>query len=69
MLRGLWNRLMARERDETAAVEAEREHMSPAERHFSKESIDDYQADEVVGERLGGIEPDRLLDEDEPPRN
>ena len=43
--------------------------MSPAERHLSGESIDDFQADEFVSEHLGGIDPERLSGEDEPPRN
>jgi hypothetical protein len=68
MLRDLWNRLMGRSRDRAEKLEAEREQMSPAERRFSEESIDDYQADETVGERLGGIPPDQLLGQDEPPR-
>ena len=43
--------------------------MSPAERHLSEESIDDFQADEFVSERLGGVDPERLSGEAEPPRN
>ncbi len=69
MLRGIWDRLVGRERDRTAEHEAEREQMSPAERHVSGESIEDFQADEFVSEHLGGIEPGRRLGEDEPPRD
>ena len=43
--------------------------MSPAERRLAEESIDDFQADEFVSEHLGGIDPERLSGEDEPPRN
>jgi hypothetical protein len=68
MLRGLWSRLMGRSRDAAVAREAEEEHMSRAERRFVDESVEDHQADEFVGEHLGGIRPERLLDEDEPPR-
>ena len=50
MLRGIWDRLVGRGRDRTAAHEAEREQMSPAERHLAGESIEDFQADEFVGE-------------------
>ena len=60
---------MGRERDRAVARETEREQMSPAERHLAGESIDDFQADEFVSERLGGIDPQRLSGEDEPPRN
>jgi hypothetical protein len=69
MLRDLWDRLLGRERDRAVARESEREQMSPAERHRAEESIDDFQADEFVSERLGGIDPERLSGEDEPPRS
>lgn len=69
MLREIWDRLVGRERDRTVARESEREQMSPAERHLSEESIDDFQADEFVSERLGGVDPERLSGEAEPPRN
>jgi hypothetical protein len=69
VLRDLWNRLMGRERDAAIKRETEREQMSPDERRFEEESVDDIQADAFVGEHLGGIDPDRLLDDDEPPRS
>jgi hypothetical protein len=59
-------------RRETAAAvdrEVEREQMSPAERRFEEESVDDIQADAFVSEHLGGINPERLIEDDEPPRN
>jgi hypothetical protein len=68
MLRGIWNRLFRRRRAATVGPEVERERMSPAERDFADESIDDIQADEFVTEHLGGIRPERLSDDDEPPR-
>ena len=69
MLRDIWDRLLGRERDRAVARESEREQMSPAERHLAEESIEDFQADEFVSERLGGIDPERLSGEDEPPPN
>jgi hypothetical protein len=69
MLRDLWNRLMQRNRAEAVEREAERERMSPDERRLEEESVDDIQADGFVGEHLGGIKPERLLGEDEPPRS
>jgi len=60
---------MGRERDGAIKRETEREKMSPAERRFEEESVDDIQADAFVSEHLGGINPERLLDDDEPPRN
>ena len=68
MLRGIWDRLVGRGRGRAVARESERERMSPAERHFAEESIDDFQADEFVSEHLGGSDPERLLGEDKPPR-
>jgi hypothetical protein len=67
MLRNLWNRLAGRETAAAERREAELEHMSPEEQKFERESIDDYQADEVAREHLGVIEPDRLLEDDSPP--
>jgi hypothetical protein len=69
MLRGIWNRLMQRSRADAVEREIELEHMSPAERRYAKESVEDHQADGFVGEHLGGVEPERLLGEDEPPRS
>ena len=69
MLRDLWNRLIRRESDAATKREAELEKMSPAERRFEKESVEDHQADSFVSEHLGGINPDRLLDDDEPHRD
>ena len=63
MMRGLWNRIMRR----PVEREAEREHMSANERHYTAESVEDHQADEFVAEHLGGVEPDHYR-EDEPPR-
>ena len=69
MLRGVWNRLMRREEAAAAEREADLEQMSPAERQFAEESVDDIQADEFVSEHLGGSHPDRPPPgEDEPPR-
>jgi hypothetical protein len=57
---------MRRETDAAAQREAERERMSPAERRFEEESVDDIQADAFVSEHLGGINPERLIEDDEP---
>jgi len=65
---GFWDRLFGRRRDAAVRREAEEEQMSPAERRFVEESVDDRQADEFVGEHLGGVDPNRLLDDDAPPR-
>jgi hypothetical protein len=69
MLRDIWDRLFGRTRAATVEREAEREQMSRPERQLADESIDDIQADQVAREHLGGIQPERLSDEDEPPRS
>ncbi len=60
------SRLLDRRKAEAVAHEAEREQMSPAERAFDSESFEDRQADLSTAEHLGGVDPDRLLDDDEP---
>ena len=60
---------MRHERKEAVDREVELEHMSPAERRFEEESVEDHQADSFVSEHLGGIDPERLLDDDRPPRS
>lgn len=60
---------MGRERDAAIKRETELEQMSPGERRFEEESVEDIQGDAFVGEHLGGINPDRLLEDDAPPRD
>lgn len=67
MLRDFWNRLFRRTGESTVEREAEREQMSPAERHFDEESIDDIKADTVVDERFGTLEPGEPSGEGGPP--
>jgi hypothetical protein len=59
---------MRRESAVAVEREIEREQMSRAERRFTRESVEDHQAEGFVGEHLGGIDPERLLEDDEPPR-
>jgi hypothetical protein len=66
MVRELWQRLVRRGDEAAIAREAERERMSPAERHFAEESFEDHQADAFVEQQLGGVEPNRLLDDESP---
>jgi hypothetical protein len=66
MLRDFWNRHIRRIRASTVEREAEREQMSPAERRFDDESIDDMKADTLVDERLGKLQPEQRSDEGEP---
>lgn len=64
MLKGLWSRFTARRVQAAEEHEVERERMTPAERRDDDESFEDKQADQVVESRLGGIDPERLLDDD-----
>jgi hypothetical protein len=66
---GFWDRLLKRRRDDVIRREAEEKQMSKAERRRVEESVDDFQADEFVEEHLGGIDPNRLLGDDKPPRD
>ena len=68
MLRALWNRLAPRH--DAGAVEhsIERQQMRPAGRLFVDESAEDRGADSAAAEWLGGIDPERLLGGEEPPR-
>lgn len=64
MLRDLWHRLVRRNIER----EKELDQMSPTERHFAEQPVEDIATDEFIGEHLGGTEPERLLGEEEPPR-
>ncbi len=59
-----WKKLMGRSeaRAEQRAEEAQVE--SPAERQLAAEGVDGVAADEVVEERLGGGDPDRIVDDE-----
>jgi hypothetical protein len=64
---GFWNRLFGRGEDAAAKRDADEAGMSPAERKFAHESVEDHQADVLVEEHLGGIDTNRLLDSDDAP--
>ena len=65
MLRDFWNKLAGRRTAAAEKRETELEQMSPAERHFATSSVDDIAADEVVSERLGGVDSESLLGEND----
>jgi hypothetical protein len=65
---GIWKRLTARRRAAAIRREAQEEQMSPAERRFIDEGVEGNQADEFVEEHLE-IDPNRLLNDDEAPRD
>jgi hypothetical protein len=69
MLKERWNRLMGGKSATVVEHEVEKEQMSPVERHDVEESIDDKKADAAVGEHIGGIDPERLLGDEEPPKD
>lgn len=63
----LWKRLLARRVDAVTAREAEEEQMSPAERHFVDESLEEHTADTYVEEH-GMLGEAPLEIDDQPPR-
>jgi hypothetical protein len=64
---GFWERLTRGRRETAVEREATMEKMSPHEREFIEEPLEDTQADDFAAEHLGGIDPERLL-ADGPPR-
>ena len=65
MLRDFWNRHVRRTQASAVEHEVLREQMSPSERRFDEESIDDIKSDDLVG-NLGELPPDQQSDEYEP---
>ena len=59
-----WKKLMGR-RDAAATRHAEEAWVeTPAERHESAEGVEGIAADEFVQEGLGGVDPNRLVDDE-----
>lgn len=59
-----WKKLMGR-RDAQALRRAEDAQVeTSAERREAAEGVDGIAADEIVEERLGGVDPDRLVDDE-----
>ena len=69
MLKERWNRLMGGKSATAVEHEVEKEQMTPTERHDVEESVDDKKADAAAGEHLGGIDPERLLGDEEPAKD
>lgn len=60
----LWKKLMGR-RDAAAARRAEGARTETAsERRVAAEGVDGRAADEIVEEQLGGVDPNRLVDDE-----
>jgi hypothetical protein len=66
-VKGLWQRLVARGRKDEAAFLADEATLSSGERAIVNEGYEGVQADEFVEEHLGGVDRDRLLEDDRPP--
>ncbi len=61
---GFWKKLMGR-RDEAAEKRAEDEQFeTPAERRLAHEGVEGLATDEAIEERLGGKDPDQLVDDE-----
>jgi hypothetical protein len=61
-----WSRFVTRRRAAEERRETEDAGMSKAERRFTQETVEGHQADEFVESQLGGIDPQRLLDDGRP---
>jgi hypothetical protein len=59
-----WKRLMGKRGDAATDRSAEELQESPEERRLSEEGVEGVAADEVVEERLGGVDPERLVDDE-----
>jgi hypothetical protein len=65
---GSWlNKLFGGNRTEKQEAELLTE-MSPADRRFAEESIEDHRADEFVGYRRTGVSPESFVQDDHPPK-
>ncbi len=60
---------MGRRNDAAVERAVEEQQMSPTERDFVEESVEDRQADIETEAHLGGIDPERLLDGETPRRD
>jgi hypothetical protein len=59
-----WKKLMGR-RDEAAVRRAEESRFeTPAERREAADGVEGVAADELVEESLGGVDPNRLVDDE-----
>jgi len=66
MLKGFWDRMVGRRSAAAREHEVERERMTDEERRVDDESFEDRAADLAVEASLGGINPERLLPDDDP---
>ena len=60
----IWKKLKGRSRAKAEHRSEEVQFETPAERRFAAEGVDAVAADEVVEEQLGGVNPDRLIDDE-----
>jgi hypothetical protein len=59
-----WKKLVGRSKAQAEHRAEEAELETPAERRFAAEGVDGVAADEVVEERLGGVDPNRIVDDE-----
>jgi hypothetical protein len=63
VLRRVWDRIARRRDAERIEQAVEERQMSPAEREYVEERIEDHAADLESEAHLGGKDPNRLLEE------
>jgi len=59
-----WKRLTGRQRVRAERRDEEAQFETSAERRLAAEGVDAVAADEVVEEQLGGVDPNRLVDDE-----
>ena len=69
VLASLWNRFVRHRNEGAVERSVETQQMSSAERRFVEEGAEDRQAERHAEEWLGGIDPERFLDGQDPPRD
>jgi hypothetical protein len=60
----LWSRITNAFKSSAEKREDELLQMSPAERRYAEEPVEDHAADEFAEEHLGGTDPDRLVEDE-----
>jgi hypothetical protein len=65
MLRDFWNKLVGKDPASVERREAELEEMSPDERQFATQSVDDIAANSLANERLGAYGSQAMLGEND----
>lgn len=61
---GFWSKLKRRHADSEGRRAEEEQQETAGERRLAAEGVEGLAADELVEERLGGVDPNRLVDDE-----